>query len=216
MRCPSLAREFYENVVFFYLPPCGEGGWRRNRQTDEGKPRFPIYLPERAALPFIENKVVIPSSGASRQLPPKGEALQNCRRPFRHPEPVEGSLWKFHPCYPERAAEKERRRAEWVFALPRAGRMQPMQPDKLYTSSRGFRAQISRLRRPTGGSARNDTKRLRPSAFPSSHPVIPSLSRGLYENVVLIIFRDPSTARRLRRRSAQDDRKRVTARHLSP
>ena len=35
--------------------------------------------------------------------------------------------------------------------------------------------------------------------------VIPSLSRDLYGNVVLIIFRDPSIARRLCRRSTQDD-----------
>ena len=43
------------------------------------------------------------------------------------------------PCHPERAAERERRRAERVFALPRAGQILPIQLNKLHTALAVFR-----------------------------------------------------------------------------
>ncbi len=56
----------------FYLFPCGEGGWRRCRQTDEGKPRFRQCPPERTVL-FILLPLIRPFGAPS---PRRGKVLK--------------------------------------------------------------------------------------------------------------------------------------------
>ncbi len=65
---------------------------------------------------------------------------------------VTGGAPQRAPCHPERAAEKERRRAERVFALPRAGRMQPIWLNNLYTALAVFRLRFLRSLRSVFGS----------------------------------------------------------------